>query len=287
MSVFQQLRHWHPFPETIDGKLTLAHGRSIFDWRTGSLCSSTLCTGTLKVLSRLGLLCICAVQMHTWAGPREIQSIDSIRNTVADFLSASVQTSPTTAAHSNASSTITVGKLDARLALDQCQTPLSAFLPAGARLYGKTTVGVRCDGHKPWTVYVPAKIVSIGKYLVAKRSLARGRILVAEDVEYAQQDTSTLPRNHIADIGNVIGMALKHQLSPGRTVTANMLTRPDAIKKGQQVTIYSRSSGLLVSSVGIAMANAAEGARVKVKNPRSRRIIEGIVRADGNVDTGR
>ena len=227
------------------------------------------------------------MQLPGWADSRAIQSIDSIRDTVAEFLQASIPVSTTSTSQTHTDSTVSVGKLDPRLTLDRCQIPLKAFLPAGSRLYGKTTVGVRCGGHKPWTVYVPANIVSLGKYLIAKRSLQRGQILHLEDVEYAQQDTSILPRNHITEADDVVGMELKHQLSPGRTVTANMLTRPDTIKKGQQVTIYSRSGGLLVSSVGIAMANGAEGARVKVKNPSSRRIIEGIVRADGNVDTGR
>ena len=49
---------------------------------------------------------------------------------------------------------IRIRPLDQRLRLSQCETPLEAFLPPGARLYGKTTVGVRCTGDKPWKIFV-------------------------------------------------------------------------------------------------------------------------------------
>jgi flagellar basal body P-ring formation protein FlgA len=276
-SIFQRLRFPCSFLSMVGGILTRD------DKRRGPHASQ----GVLKTLVGFGLICVCAVQMTTWADAREIQSIKSIRDTVTEFLKASIYKSHPSASRINENSTINVDKLDPRLTLDHCQVPLQAFLPAGTHLYGKTTVGVRCDGHKPWTVYVPANIVTLGKYLVAKRSLRRGQILRLADVEYAEKDTSALPGNHITDTDDIIGMELKHHLSPGRAVTADMLTQPDTIKKGQQVTIYSQSGGLLVSSVGIAMTNGAEGGRVKVKNPNSRRVIEGIVRADGTVETSR
>jgi len=43
---------------------------------------------------------------------------------------------------------INVGKLDSRLKLSKCNKSLQAFLPNGSRSYGKTTIGVKCDGRK-------------------------------------------------------------------------------------------------------------------------------------------
>ena len=69
---------------------------------------------------------------------------------------------------------ITAGELDPRLRLANCTTKLQAFLPAGARAQGNTTVGVRCNGRSPWQVYVPVAVKILDQVLVASRPLARG-----------------------------------------------------------------------------------------------------------------
>ena len=241
----------------------------------------------IKLFARLALLSICVTQLSVWASPRDIQPVNSIRTAAAVFLEASVQHSRDATNRVNSNSTVEVGQLDPRLALDRCGIPLTAFLPSGAHLYGKTTVGVRCDGNKPWTVYVPAHIRTAERFIVTKRFLQRGQTLNTEDIEYTEQDISTMPGNYLTRTEDAIGMELKQRLSPGSTLTANMLKKPNMVKKGQQVTIYSNNKGLHVSSAGIAQANGAEGDRIKVKNPYSKRIVEGIVQANGSVETGR
>ncbi|RAE77565.1 flagellar basal body P-ring formation protein FlgA, partial [Burkholderia multivorans] len=51
-------------------------------------------------------------------------------------------------------------------------TTLEPFLPTGARLWGRTTVGVRCAGERPWTVYLQAKVTVHATYYVAARQIA-------------------------------------------------------------------------------------------------------------------
>ena len=50
---------------------------------------------------------------------------------------------------------VNVGQIDKHLALPQCPH-LEPFVPTGGRLWGKTSIGVRCDSQvAKWTIYVP------------------------------------------------------------------------------------------------------------------------------------
>ena len=69
--------------------------------------------------------------------------------------------------------TYTIGQLDARTQLSPCES-FEPFLPAGSRLWGKSTVGVRCLGPSNWTVYIPVQVNVSGNYLISARAMAAG-----------------------------------------------------------------------------------------------------------------
>lgn len=230
----------------------------------------------------IGLLLACGITASTQASPNDIQSIASIRTATADFLELRLRDDGALT-EAIGSDNVRVGKLDSRLALTRCEQALTTFLPAGAQLAGKTTVGVRCEGRKPWTVYVPATINVSGTFIASTRSLPRGHILGYDDVEPKEQNLTKIPWGSVTDLEQVIGKELKRPVNAGSALTSAMLGKPEVIKRGQQVTVYSGSGGLQVSVAGTAMASGAEGDRVQIRNTRSKRIIEGTVRADGSV----
>ncbi|HHH39513.1 MAG TPA: hypothetical protein ENK50_08060, partial [Sedimenticola sp.] len=53
---------------------------------------------------------------------------------------------------------VTAGRLDSRLKLARCDSPLETFSPPGKRRSAKQTVGVRCNGKQSWTLYVPVTV---------------------------------------------------------------------------------------------------------------------------------
>lgn len=249
--------------------------------------ANVLTHGRAKHVARLvtgiaALLLVWGTLSAAQANPGATQSLASIRTATADFLEFSLHNSGATS-DSFSPDSIRIGKLDSRLALTRCERTLTTFLPAGAQLAGKTTVGVRCEGRKPWTVYVPATINVSGTFIASTRSLPRGHILDYDDVETREQNQTEIPWGSVSDLEQVIGKELKRPVNAGGALTSAMLGKPEVIKRGQQVTVYSGSGSLQVSIAGIAMASGAEGERVKVRNARSKRIIEGTVRADGSV----
>ena len=71
---------------------------------------------------------------------------------------------------------LSVGQVDARSSLPACAAP-EAFLPNGSRIWGRTTVGVRCTVPSPWTMYISATVQVVGEYIAAAVPLAQGQLL--------------------------------------------------------------------------------------------------------------
>ncbi len=205
----------------------------------------------------------------------KFQSIDTIKAAAQTFLST----------HSDiegrANTTVSIGNIDNRLTLPACGTPLDTFLPSGAKVQGKTTVGVRCQGPKPWTLYVPANVTTVTQVLITNSPLRRGHIVTAGDVRLQSRDASQLNTAYLSNLDQVVGKALKKNLANKALFTSGVLTEPHIIRKGQHVDLHAGQGALKVSASAIALTGGAVGDRIRVKNVSSRKIVEGTILAPG------
>jgi flagella basal body P-ring formation protein FlgA len=175
---------------------------------------------------------------------------------------------------------IQVSDIDPRTVLPACTT-LEAFLPAGAKTIGKTSIGVRCNEKPGWSVFVQANIKVSADLLIANRPLSQGLILSADDFsvqsgELGQPGILTAPEQ-------AIGKTLKFAIGAGQVLRLDML-RPDfVIKQGQTVRLYARASGFVVSSEGQALNDATEGQSVRIKTA-SGQTISASANKDGSAE---
>lgn len=210
----------------------------------------------------------------------EQQSHSSILTAVIQFLE------QTTEKLQYPNTQIQVGHLDKRLKLQHCSQPLSAYLAPGAKTVGKTTVGVRCEGPKPWALYVPATINIFSRVYKTVHGLPRGHIIRERDIERVDYNLAQLNYGYFTDKSKLLGMQTKRRLSQGRVITPNQVKPPLLIKRGEQVALVSKSSLFTVKMNGKAMMDGAYGDRIRVKNSSSSRIIEGKVTQAGVVMIG-
>jgi flagellar basal body P-ring formation protein FlgA len=56
------------------------------------------------------------------------------------------------------------------------------------------------------------------------------------------------------------------------------------VRRGETVTVVSRSGGIEVRAGGTALTDGARGERIRVRNDSSRRIVEGVVTAAGRIE---
>lgn len=175
-----------------------------------------------------------------------------------------------------------IGQLDPRTQLTPCSA-FEPFLPNGSRLWGKTTVGVRCLGPATWTIYVPVQVQVSGQYLVAARPLPAGQSLSAGDIVARSGDLGMLPANIVTEEAQAIGKTIKNGTAAGQPLRSDQLAAPWAVHQGQSVKLLSKGAGFSVSSEGKALNNAAEGqiAQVRIGSGQT---VSGIARAGGVVE---
>lgn len=172
---------------------------------------------------------------------------------------------------------IVVGRLDPRLSLHKCAMPLEAFSQGYAMRQGRSTVGVRCTDHKPWSLYVPVTIENFKQVIVLKQSATRNTMLTEADISLKKMNINRLSSGFFSDLTQVKGKILTQSLSKGAVLTNNHIKLPMAINRGQLVTLIAKNSAIEVRAEGKAMSKGAIGERIKVKNMKTKRIVEGVI----------
>ena len=199
----------------------------------------------------------------------------TLYSTLDDYLRTQTQGLPGKVSHS-------IVPLDTRTQLTPCSA-FEPFLPAGGKLWGKSTVGVRCLGPSTWTVYIQVDIKVSGNYLISARAMPAGYVLGAADIVVRSGDLSTLPANIITDQNQAIGRTVKSGFSAGQPLRSDQLITPWAVFQGQNVRTVSSGPGFSVSSSGKALNNAAAGQPVQVRTD-SGQTVSGIARPGGIVE---
>jgi flagellar basal body P-ring formation protein FlgA len=167
--------------------------------------------------------------------------------------------------------------LDDRLRLAACPAPLDAFLPSGANISARVTVGVRCNQGTQWTLYTPVSIESEAPMLVLNKALARGAMIGSQDVDTRVQRIAGVVSDSLKSLGEISGKRLKRDLPAGTVLSPAMLEPELLIRRGQQVTMIARLAGIEVRSQGVALSDGRASSRIQVKNLNSAKVVEGLV----------
>lgn len=175
-----------------------------------------------------------------------------------------------------------IGSLDANNQLAPCSA-LQAFLPSGARAYGRVHVGVRCQDEAKWQVFVPVQIRVLSDYMVTARSLAAGEPINPGDLVTRRGDLGDLPPGVVLREDLALGQSLRMPLTAGQPLRSDMLKREAVVQAGQNVKVVSRGKGFAVATEGQALANAYDGqiARVRTSNGQT---VSGVARPGGLIE---
>ena len=166
--------------------------------------------------------------------------------------------------------------------LAACST-LEPFLPAGSRIWGRTTVGVRCSGERPWTLYLQARVSVMATYYTAARAVAPGEVLSAADLIPREGDLTAMPQAIVTDPSQAVGAVTLSRLAAGLPLRTDMLRGAGAVVIGQSVHVVTAGAGFSISAEGSAMNNAAPGQQVRVKTAGGQ-IISGVVKDGSTVE---
>lgn len=216
-----------------------------------------------------------ALFLATLCLPLAALAQDQLRMTVENYLRTQTRGLP-------GEVQISVGTLDPRLQLPACSA-FAPFLPPGAQLWGRVTIGVRCQGPASWTVYLPVQIQVIGNYLVTARPMNPGEALQPGDFALQKGDLTAMPAGVLTSPEQAAGKTLRSALGGGMPVRSDMLIAPFVVQQGQDVRLVTQGQGFSASNDGKALNNAAEGqvARARTSNGQT---VSGIARQGGIIE---
>ncbi|GHS92869.1 hypothetical protein AGMMS50276_01790 [Synergistales bacterium] len=119
--------------------------------------------------------------------------------------------------------------------------------------------------------------------LVLTRSVKRGEALRPTDVTVRQLRVNKAGA-YLSRPEDVVGRALRRNLSQGEAIQKDLLITSVAVTKGKTVTIVARDGNLVVRAKGEALDNGSVGDAVRVRNITSKTIINATVIATDTVE---
>jgi flagellar basal body P-ring formation protein FlgA len=219
-------------------------------------------------------LCTLAAPSFAQSAPAR-QDLGALRQAVTQFLTVQAGGLP-------GQISVSVGAIDPRLNLAACAAP-EAFLPNGAKAWGKTSVGVRCTAPSPWTVYIPAMVQVQGEYLAAAVPLAQGQTIGPNDIAKVRGDLTALPPGIVTEASQAVGYTVARTVAVGAPLRQDALRSQQAVAQGQMVRLVSAGPGFKVTTDGRALANGSDGQTIQVRAPNGQ-VVSGVARLGGLVE---
>jgi flagellar basal body P-ring formation protein FlgA len=178
---------------------------------------------------------------------------------------------------------VSIGNLDPRLHLAPCQH-IEPHLPAGARLWGKTRIGLRCtQGPVAWNVYLPVTVKVFAPSLVAASNLPAGTTLGEADLREAEVDLAAESGTAVAKSTLAVGRVLARPLSAGQALRQTDLKSRQWFAAGDMVSVVAVGQGYSVAGEGQALTPGVEGQAVRVRTENGR-VISGQAVAERRVE---
>lgn len=216
------------------------------------------------------LFCLVACYASTaWSEAK--QNHAEIRRAATEFIQTKTQNIP-------GKITLKVDDIDRRISLPLCNK-LEGFLPAGAQLLGKTSIGIRCAEYNGWSLFLTAHIIITNNILVSNKMLMQGQTISAED--FTVQSGELGQAGLITEESQIQGKILKFSIGAGQQLRQDMFRTPYAITQGQSVQLVTEGMGFKLHTEGVALNNALEGQVVQVK-VSSGQVINGYAYGNGN-----
>jgi flagella basal body P-ring formation protein FlgA len=171
---------------------------------------------------------------------------------------------------------VKVGQLDPRLRLSAC-TRVEPYLPPGARLWGRTSIGVRCVEGASWAAMLPVTVSVYGKTLITITPLVAGAPLSVADFRIDDVDLTRESGPLVTDPAQLAGKVLNRNLPAGQPLRADALRVPATVSAGDPIKILLIGQGFTIASEGVALAPAGEGQLLRVRTEAGR-VVAGTVR---------
>jgi len=172
---------------------------------------------------------------------------------------------------------VNVQNIDQRLKLKNCPEEIEIKATKEPIKAGRNTVSVRCNSGVSWRIFMTAQVKIFGQVIVSRHPLNKGHLIQKSDLELKKIELSTLRSTYLSNTKLAINHVLKRNINRGAVISVNNLSKPVLIKKGDAIVILAESNGFKISMKAIALSSGSKGDKIRAKNIKTKKIIQGIV----------
>lgn len=216
------------------------------------------------------VLCCTLTLLVLGVASAAVQPIASIRQAAVQFVQGQMPPGETGVV-------LRAGHLDPRLRLARCAGPLEASLLSGARLQANMSVAVGCHRGADWTIYVPVSIASRLHVWALRQPEQAGARLTAADLLPETRVVSGVAAGYVTDLALLGRSTLRHPMPAGAVLHDSDLLAEFMVRQGEQVTLVASIGGIRVRARGVALQDGRYGQVIRVQNPTSKKVVQGMV----------
>jgi flagellar basal body P-ring formation protein FlgA len=154
---------------------------------------------------------------------------------------------------------------------------------AGSTGQFRAEIAARDDSSTRPLLIVSGKATETARVPVLSRDIQRGETITVADIEMIEIPRQRLTNDILRNPGRINGMAARRALSQGRPLSESDIEPPKLVLRNTLVTLIYSAPGMVMTARGRSLDDGALGDTVKVMNVRSNRMIEGVVRSNGDV----
>ena len=118
---------------------------------------------------------------------------------------------------------------------------------------------------------------------VLANRIMRGEVISKSDIKWVSMPESRISRTSIVDLENLVGMAVKRAIAPGKAISANDVRRPLLVNRGQLVTMLLTTPSMQLSAKGKALQAGSKGDVIRISNSQTSTVIDAVVTGSGQV----
>ncbi len=145
-------------------------------------------------------------------------------------------------------------------------------------------VSIMVDGKAFKNINMMFNVNRYENVVVAKSMIKTGRIVNRDSVELENVETTQLTADAFYTIDEIVGKVAKKTIYPGAVLTNETVGGKAVVKRGDNVIILIKASGLEVTAKGVCQEDGDYGDMIKVINSDTRKVLYGNVLDGGTVN---
>ena len=138
-------------------------------------------------------------------------------------------------------------------------------------------VAADVGGKEEGQLWVRAEIKVFDQVVVSTRPLASREVIAAEDVRLDWREIGTTAPRAYTKIEEVLGKQVSRSTSANEVLTIAQAESPQVVRHGSTIVLIYENAYLRVEAAGEALQAGRVGDTIKVKNPASGKLLQGIV----------